>query len=131
MKLFLKGDRCFTEKCAIEKRNYAPGQHGKGGRVKTKLQGYGLQLREKQKTKRLYRMQEGQFRLTFQRAAGEKGVVGEGLLSKLERRLDNVIYRLGFGSSRDHARQIVRHGHVSVNGKRVDIPSFQVSKNDV
>ena len=112
MKLFLKGDRCFTEKCAIEKRNYAPGQHGKGGRIKSKLQGYGLQLREKQKVKRLYRMQEGQFGLTFDRAAAEKGVVGEVLLSKLERRLDNVIYRLGFGASRDQARQLVRHGHV-------------------
>ena len=130
MKLFLKGDRCFTEKCAIEKRNYAPGQHGKGGRIKSKLQGYGLQLREKQKVKRLYRMQEEQFRLTFDRAAAEKGVVGEVLLSKLERRLDNVIYRLGFGSSRDHARQIVRHGHVSVNGRRVDVPSFQVNQGD-
>ena len=130
MKLFLKGDRCFTEKCAIEKRNYAPGQHGKGGRIKSKIQGYGLQLREKQKVKRLYRMQEGQFRLTFQRSAAEKGVVGEVLLGKLERRLDNVIYRLGFGSSRDHARQIVRHGHVSVNGRRVDIPSYQVNQGD-
>jgi small subunit ribosomal protein S4 len=130
MKLFLKGDRCFTEKCAIEKRNYAPGQHGKGGRIKSKLQGYGLQLREKQKVKRLYRMQEEQFRLTFDRAAAEKGVVGEVLLAKLERRLDNVIYRLGFGSSRDHARQIVRHGHVSVNGRRVDVPSFQVNQGD-
>lgn len=131
MKLFLKGDRCFTEKCAIEKRNYAPGQHGKGGRVKTKLQGYGLQLREKQKVKRLYRMQEGQFGLTFDRAAAEKGVVGEVLLSKLERRLDNVIYRLGFGASRDQARQLVRHGHVKVNDKKVNIPSYQVEKDDV
>ena len=131
MKLFLKGDRCFTEKCAIEKRNYAPGQHGKGGRVKTKLQGYGLQLREKQKVKRLYRMQEGQFGLTFDRAAAEKGVVGEVLLSKLERRLDNVIYRLGFGSSRDQARQLVRHGHVKVNDKKVNIPSYQVEQGDV
>jgi small subunit ribosomal protein S4 len=131
MKLFLKGDRCFTEKCAIEKRNYAPGQHGKGGRVKTKLQGYGLQLREKQKVKRLYRMQEGQFGLTFDRAAQEKGVVGEILLSKLERRLDNVVYRLGFGSSRDQARQLVRHGHVKVNDKRVNIPSYQVEQGDV
>jgi small subunit ribosomal protein S4 len=131
MKLFLKGDRCFTEKCAIEKRNYAPGQHGKGGRVKTKLQGYGLQLREKQKVKRLYRMQEGQFGLTFDRAAQEKGVVGEVLLSKLERRLDNVVYRLGFGSSRDQARQLVRHGHVKVNDKKVNIPSYQVEKDDV
>jgi len=131
MKLFLKGDRCFTEKCAIEKRNYAPGQHGKGGRVKTKLQGYGLQLREKQKVKRLYRMQEGQFGLTFDRAAAEKGVVGEILLSKLERRLDNVVYRLGFGASRDQARQLVRHGHVKVNDKKVNIPSYQVEKDDV
>jgi small subunit ribosomal protein S4 len=131
MKLFLKGDRCFTEKCAIEKRNYAPGQHGKGGRVKTKLQGYGLQLREKQKVKRLYRMQEGQFGLTFDRAAQEKGVVGEILLSKLERRLDNVIYRLGFGSSRDQARQLVRHGHVKVNDRKVNIPSYQVEQGDV
>ena len=131
IKLFLKGDRCFTEKCAIEKRNYAPGQHGKGGRVKTKLQGYGLQLREKQKVKRLYRMQEGQFGLTFDRAAAEKGVVGEVLLSKLERRLDNVIYRLGFGASRDQARQLVRHGHVKVNDKKVNIPSYQVEEGDV
>jgi small subunit ribosomal protein S4 len=131
MKLFLKGDRCFTEKCAIEKRNYAPGQHGKGGRIKSKLQGYGLQLREKQKVKRLYRMQEGQFALTFDRAAQEKGVVGELLLSKLERRLDNVVYRLGFGSSRDQARQLVRHGHVRVNEKRLNVPSFQVTEGDV
>ena len=131
MKLFLKGDRCFTEKCAIEKRNYAPGQHGKGGRVKSKLQGYGLQLREKQKVKRLYRMQEGQFALTFDRAAQEKGVVGELLLSKLERRLDNVVYRLGFGSSRDQARQLVRHGHVRLNERRMNIPSFQVKEGDV
>ena len=131
MKLFLKGDRCFTEKCAIEKRNYAPGQHGKGGRIKSKLQGYGLQLREKQKVKRLYRMQEGQFGLTFARAAQEKGVVGEVLLSKLERRLDNVVYRLGFGSSRDQARQLVRHGHVRVNDKKLDIPSYQVNEGEV
>jgi small subunit ribosomal protein S4 len=131
MKLFLKGDRCFTEKCAIEKRNYAPGQHGKGGRIKSKLQGYGLQLREKQKVKRLYRMQEGQFGLTFDRAAQEKGVVGELLLSKLERRLDNVVYRLGFGSSRDQARQLVRHGHVRVNEKKLNVPSFQVKEGDV
>ena len=131
MKLFLKGDRCFTEKCAIEKRNYAPGQHGKGGRVKTKLQGYGLQLREKQKVKRLYRMLEGQFSLTFDRASQEKGVVGEQLLSKVERRLDNVVYRLGFGSSRDQARQLVRHGHVRVNERRLNIPSYQVEQGDL
>jgi small subunit ribosomal protein S4 len=131
MKLFLKGDRCFTEKCAIEKRNYAPGQHGKGGRIKSKLQGYGLQLREKQKVKRLYRMQEGQFALTFDRSAAEKGVVGEVLLGKLERRLDNVVYRLGFGASRDQARQLVRHGHVRVNDKKLDIPSYQVNEGEV
>src|SRR5688572_6265541 len=131
MKLFLKGDRCFTEKCAIEKRNYAPGQHGKTARVKAKLQGYGLQLREKQKVKRLYRMQEGQFSLTFDRASQEKGVVGEQLLSKLERRLDNVVYRLGFGSPRDQARQLVRHGHVRVNEKKLNVPSFQVKVGDI
>ncbi len=131
MKLFLKGDRCFTEKCAIEKRNYAPGQHGKGGRIKAKIQGYGLQLREKQKTKRLYGMMEGQFALTFKRASQEKGVVGETLLSKLERRLDNVVYRLGFGSSRAQARQLVRHGHVRVNEKKLNVPSFQVKAGDV
>src|SRR5262249_45249716 len=133
MKLFLKGDRCFTEKCAIEKRNYAPGQHGKGGRIKSKLQGYGLQLREKQKTKRLYGMMEGQFALTFTRASQEKGVVGETLLSKLERRLDNVVYRLGFGSSRAPARQLGRHGHGRINGKEMkrNVPSFQVRVGDV
>ncbi|HET8645907.1 MAG TPA: 30S ribosomal protein S4, partial [Vicinamibacteria bacterium] len=131
MKLFLKGERCFTEKCAIEKRNYAPGQHGKGGRVKAKLQGYGLQLREKQKVKRLYGMLEDQFALTFDRASQEKGVVGEQLLAKLERRLDNVAYRLGFGSSRPQARQLVRHGHVKVNGRKVNIPSYQVEEGDV
>ena len=131
MKLFLKGDRCFTEKCAIEKRNYAPGQHGKGGRIKSKLQGYGLQLREKQKVKRLYGMLEGQFALTFDRSAQEKGVVGETLLSKLERRLDNVAYRLGFGGSRAQARQLVRHGHVRVNDRKLNVPSFQVKAGDV
>jgi len=131
MKLFLKGDRCFTEKCAIEKRNYAPGQHGKGGRIKAKIQGYGLQLREKQKVKRLYGMMEEQFALTFKRASQEKGVVGETLLSKLERRLDNVVYRLGFGSSRAQARQLVRHGHVRVNEKKLNVPSFQVKAGDV
>ena len=131
MKLFLKGDRCFTEKCAIEKRTYAPGQHGKGGRIKSKLQGYGLQLREKQKVKRLYRMQEEQFRLTFQRSAAEKGVVGEVLLGKLERRLDNVVYRLGLATSRAQARQLVRHGHFMVNGRKVDIPSYSLKAGDV
>jgi small subunit ribosomal protein S4 len=131
MKLYLKGDRCFTEKCAIEKRNYAPGQHGKGGRIKQKLQGYGLQLREKQKVKRLYGMLESQFALTFQRAAQEKGVSGEVLLQKLERRLSNVVYRLGFGGSQAQARQLVRHGHVRVNTRKIDIPSYQVKVGDV
>jgi small subunit ribosomal protein S4 len=131
MKLFLKGDRCFTEKCAIEKRNYAPGMHGKGGRIKSKVQGYGLQLREKQKVKRLYGMLENQFALTFQRASHEKGVVGEVLLQKLERRLSNVIYRLGFGNSQAQARQLVRHGHVRVNDRKIDIPSYQVRVGDV
>jgi small subunit ribosomal protein S4 len=131
MKLYLKGDRCFTEKCAIEKRNYAPGQHGKGGRIKQKLQGYGLQLREKQKVKRLYGMLEGQFALTFQRAAQEKGVSGELLLQKLERRLSTVVLRAGFGTSQAQARQLVRHGHVHVNGKKIDIPSYQVKAGEV
>jgi small subunit ribosomal protein S4 len=131
MKLYLKGDRCFTEKCAIEKRNYAPGQHGKGGRIKQKLQGYGLQLREKQKVKRLYGMLEGQFALTFQRAAQEKGVSGELLLQKLERRLSTVVLRAGFGTSQAQARQLVRHGHVQVNGHKIDIPSYQVKVGEV
>jgi small subunit ribosomal protein S4 len=131
MKLFLKGDRCFTEKCAIEKRNYAPGMHGKGGRIKKQAQGYGLQLREKQKVKRLYGMLEGQFALTFKRASGEKGVVGEVLLQKLERRLGNVVYRLGFGNSQAQARQLVRHGHVRVNDRKIDIPSYQVRVGEV
>ena len=112
MKLFLKGDRCFTEKCAIEQRNYAPGQHGKGGRIKSKVQGYGLQLREKQKVKRIYGMLEGQFALTSTAPATRRASRARLLLSKLERRLDNVVYRLGFGSSRAQARQLVRHGHV-------------------
>lgn len=131
MKLFLKGDRCFTEKCAIEKRNYAPGMHGKGGRIKNKMQGYGLQLREKQKVKRLYGMLENQFALTFKRASQEKGVVGEVLLQKLERRLSNVVYRLGLGNSQAQARQLVRHGHVKVNDRRVNIPSYQVRVGDL
>ncbi len=129
MKLFLKGDRCHSEKCAIEKRNFAPGQHGKDR--KPKLVGYGLQLREKQKARRYYRLLEGQFRNLFERAARQKGVTGENLLNALERRLDNVIYRLGFGTSRAQARQLVRHGHIQVNGRRVNIPSFAVRPNDV
>lgn len=129
MKLFLKGERCYTEKCAIEKRNFVPGQHGKDR--KPKVVGYGLQLREKQKARRYYQLMEGQFRNLFEKASGMKGITGENMLSMLERRLDNTIYRIGFGTSRAQARQLVRHGHVHVNGHRVDIPSFQVKPNDV
>src|SRR5271169_2192079 len=128
MKLFLKGAKCFSDKCPIEKRNFAPGQHGKDR--KAKIVGYGLQLREKQKAKRIYFTQEGQFRNYFERAARTKGVTGEMLLQQLERRLDNVVYRLGFAVARRQARQLVRHGHVMVNGKKVNIPSFQVSVGD-
>ena len=128
MKLFLKGPKCFTDKCAIEKRNFAPGQHGKDR--KAKIVGYGLQLREKQKAKRIYFTQEGQFRNYFEKAARSKGVTGELLLQQLERRLDAVVYRIGLGVSRRQARQLVRHGHVNVNGRKVDIPSFQVSVGD-
>jgi len=123
MKLFLKGTKCFSDKCPIEKRNFAPGQHGKDR--KAKIVGYGLQLREKQKTKRMYFTQEGQFRNYFEKAAKSKGVTGEKLLQQLERRLDNVVYRLGFGISRRQARQLVRHGHIAVNGRKVNIPSYQ------
>jgi small subunit ribosomal protein S4 len=125
MKLFLKGERCFKPSCAIEKRNFAPGQHGRDR--KAKIVGYGLQLREKQKVKRIYGVLENQFRSYFEKAARQKGVTGENLLAQLERRLDNVILRLGFASSHDQARQLVRHGHVLVNGKKVNIPSFQVA----
>lgn len=128
MKLFLKGPKCFTEKCPIEKRNFAPGQHGKDRRPK--VAGYGLQLREKQKAKRIYFTLEKQFRNYFEKAAKAKGVTGEQLLQQLERRLDNVVYRLGFGISRPQARQLVRHGHIAVNGKKVNIPSYQVSVNE-
>jgi len=129
MKLFLKGERCHTEKCAIEKRNFAPGQHGKDR--KPKLVGYGLQLREKQKARRYYQLLEGQFRNLFEKASRKKGITGESLLNSLERRLDNVIYRMGLGTSRAQARQLVRHGHILVNGKKVNIPSFEVKPNDV
>jgi small subunit ribosomal protein S4 len=125
MKLFLKGSKCFSDKCPIEKRNFAPGQHGKDR--KAKIVGYGLQLREKQKTKRIYFTQEGQFRNYFERAARTRGVTGAMLLQQLERRLDNVVYRLGFAMSRRQARQLVRHGHVAVNGRKVNIPSFEVA----
>jgi len=128
MKLFLKGPKCFTDKCPIEKRNFAPGQHGKDR--KAKVVGYGLQLREKQKTKRIYFTLENQFRNYFEKAARKPGVTGELLLQQLERRLDNVVFRLGFGISRRQARQVVRHGHIDVNGRRVNIPSFQVSVGD-
>ena len=123
-KLFLKGQRCLTDKCEIEKRNFAPGQHGKSRRPK--IVGYGLQLREKQKLRRLYGILENQFRAYFERAVRKKGVTGETLLLMLERRLDNVVYRLGLASSRAAARQLVRHGHVEVSGRKVNIPSFTV-----
>jgi small subunit ribosomal protein S4 len=128
MKLFLKGQKCFTDKCPVEKRNFAPGQHGKDRRAK--VVGYGLQLREKQKTKRMYFVLENQFRTYYETAARKQGVTGEVLLQQLERRLDNVVYRLGFGISRRQARQLVRHGHVAVNGRKVNIPSFQVKVGD-
>jgi small subunit ribosomal protein S4 len=128
MKLFLKGAKCFSEKCPIEKRNFAPGQHGKDR--KAKIVGYGLQLREKQKTKRIYFTLEKQFRNYFEKAARAQGVTGDILLQQLERRLDNVAYRMGIATSRRQARQLVRHGHVSVNGKKVNIPSYQVSVGD-
>jgi small subunit ribosomal protein S4 len=128
MKLFLKGERCHTEKCAIEKRNFVPGQHGKDR--KPKLVGYGLQLREKQKVRRIYGVLEAQFRNTFEKAVKMKGITGEMLLGTLEKRLDSVIYRMGFGASRAQARQIVRHGHINVNGRKVNIPSFIVRPGD-
>jgi small subunit ribosomal protein S4 len=127
MKLFLKGDRCFKDKCSIERRNYAPGQHG---RRRSKVLGYGIQLREKQKVKRIYGLLERQFRTYFKRADRGTGITGENLLRQLEMRLDNVVYSLGFAASRPQARQIVRHGHIEVNGKKLNIPSFQVRKGD-
>ena len=123
-KLFLKGQRCLTDKCAIEKRNFPPGEHGKARR--RKVIGYGLQLREKQKVRRLYGILEDQFRTYFEKAAAMKGITGENLLFMLEQRLDNVVYRLGLASSRAGARQLVRHGHIQVAGRKVNIPSFQV-----
>jgi len=127
MKLFLKGDRCFKDKCSIERRNYAPGQHG---RRRSKVLGYGVQLREKQKVKRIYGLLEKQFRLYFQRAERKTGITGENLLRQLELRLDNVVYSLGFAASRPQARQLVRHGHIEVNGKKINIPSYQTRKGD-
>jgi small subunit ribosomal protein S4 len=127
LKLFLKGSRCFTEKCAIERRNYPPGQHGLG---RSKQSPYGQQLREKQKAKRIYGLLEGQFRGYFERAERERGITGENLLRLLERRLDNVVFRLGFAASRAEARQIVGHGHIQVNGRKVSLPSFLVKVGD-
>jgi small subunit ribosomal protein S4 len=127
-KLFLKGEKCFTDKCAIERRNYPPGQHGQKS---TRLSGYGVQLREKQKVRRIYGVLERQFRRSYQEASRRKGVTGEALLQILESRLDSVAYRMGFGASRSEARQIVRHNGILVNGKRVNIPSFQCRPGDV
>ena len=127
-KLFLKGERCYSSKCAIERRNYAPGQHGQ---ARKKQSDYGMQLREKQKAKRFYGMQETQFRNLFEKAAKKPGMTGENLLILLETRLDNVVFRLGFASSRKEARQLVTHGHFTVNGKKADIPSILVKPGDV
>jgi small subunit ribosomal protein S4 len=127
-KLFLKGEKCFTDKCAIERRNYPPGQHGQKN---TRLSGYGVQLREKQKVRRIYGILEGQFRRTYKDAASSKGVTGEALLQNLESRLDSVAYRMGFGASRTEARQVVRHNGILVNGRRVNIPSYQCRPGDV
>ena len=128
LKLFLKGERCYTDKCAIERRNYPPGQHGQG---RPKFSEYSIQLREKQKVKRMYGLLEKQFRRTFAEAARTKGITGETLLVLLERRLDNVTYRLGFASSRAESRTLVRHGHILVNGRKVNIPSYTVRVGDV
>ncbi len=128
MKLFLKGDRCYTDKCAFARRSYAPGQHGAD---KKKISGYGVQLREKQKAKRIYGVLESQFRTYYEKAEHLRGITGENLLRLLELRLDNVVYRLGYGASRNEARQLVTHGHFLVNGKKVDIASYKVSVNDV
>ena len=127
-KLFLKGTKCLSDRCPLEKRNFAPGQHGKDR--KAKIVGYGLQLHEKQKAKRMYFTLEGQFREYYEKANRASGVTGELLIQQLERRLDNVAFRLGFAISRRQARQVVRHGHVTVNGKKVNIPSYQVSVGD-
>jgi small subunit ribosomal protein S4 len=128
MKLFLKGDRCYSDKCAFDRRSYPPGQHGE--RRGRKTSDYGIQLREKQKIKRIYGLSEKQFHLFFERADRQKGITGSNLLVSLERRLDNVVYRLGFASSRSQARQLVQHSHFLVNGKKVNIPSFEVKVGD-
>jgi len=129
MKLYLKGERCHSEKCAIERRNFVPGQHGKDR--KAKIVGYGLQLREKQKVRRIYGVLERQFRGTFEKAAHMKGITGDNLMSSLERRLDSVVYRMGLGTSRAQARQIVGHGHIEVNGRKCNIPSAMVKVGDI
>ena len=129
-KLFLKGSRCLTEKCAVEKRSYAPGQHGQASGRRRKASQYSRQLREKQKVKRIYGLTEQQFRNTFKRVVGEPGRTGENLLIALESRLDNVVYRMGLALSRKAARQLVRHRHVEVNGRPVDVPSFQLRPGD-
>ena len=129
-KLFLKGSRCLTEKCAVEKRAYPPGQHGQASGRRRKASQYSRQLREKQKVKRIYGLSEQQFRNTFQRALGEPGRTGENLLVALESRLDNVVYRMGLAPSRKAARQLVRHRHVEVNGRPVDVPSYQLAPGD-
>lgn len=129
LKLFLKGDRCYTDKCAFERRSYAPGQHGQ--KRSGKYSDYRIQLREKQKVKRIYGLLEKQFRLAYERAEKQKGMTGTNLLVNLERRLDNVVFRAGFASSRIQARQLVRHGHITVDGQKVDIPSYLVKPNQV
>lgn len=128
MKLFLKGERCHSEKCAIERRNFVPGQHGQAR--KAKIVGYGLQLREKQKVRRIYGVLEAQFRNTYEKSVKMKGITGENLLGSLERRLDSVVYRMGLATSRAQARQTVRHGHIQVNGRRTNIPSALVKPGD-
>ncbi|WP_408955526.1 30S ribosomal protein S4 [Natroniella sp. ANB-PHB2] len=128
-KLFLKGERCYSDKCAIERRSYAPGEHGKKRRRKPSE--FGLQLREKQKVRRVYGVLENQFNRYFETAERKPGITGENFLKILERRLDNAVYRLGFAASRNEARQLVRHGHIEVNGSRVDIPSYQVEEGDL
>jgi small subunit ribosomal protein S4 len=130
MKLFLKGERCYAEKCAIEKRNVPPGSQQGRRRRPMKVMGYGLQLREKQKVKRTYGVLESQFRRYFAEAERQRGITGETLLQLLERRLDNVVYRLGLATSRSQARQLVRHGHFYVNGKRADVPSYSLKEGD-
>jgi small subunit ribosomal protein S4 len=128
IKLFLKGDRCFSDKCSFDRRGYPPGEHGQ---KRVKVSDYGTQLREKQKVRRIYGLSEKQFRITFKRADRQRGITGTNLLSLLETRLDNTVFRMGFVNSRNQGRHLVRHGHFLVNGKKVDIPSFQVKKGDI